>query len=186
MGQLRTQCVRVPIRREGFTHLTILYRILASVSSASAVHGPSVASCLTMMCLDNCSSNSFVFSCPTPQNHRRVQAKTCQLRSNGTDKAKICPCRTPSQSWHSHSQHRSTVQHPSFRTWLCPELRTHSCTHHLFVAPCSRSYVLFSRCSPIASHTSTEHDLVGAQPQTCCSVSTRSLSRFLAQPVWLG
>ena len=43
----------------GLTHLTFLFSILTSVTSPSAVHGPSVARCLTMRCLDNCSSNSF-------------------------------------------------------------------------------------------------------------------------------
>ena len=84
----------------GLTHLTILFSILTSVASPSAVHGP-VARCLTVTC---------------------------------SDKAKTCPCRIPSLSWHSHSQHQSAVQHPSFHTWLCPALRNHSYTPHLLMA----------------------------------------------------
>ena len=42
----------------GLTHLTILFSILTCVTSHSAVHGPTVARCLTMRRLDNYSSNS--------------------------------------------------------------------------------------------------------------------------------
>ena len=43
----------------GLTRLAILCEILTSLTSSSAVLGPEVAKCLTMRCLDKCSSNSF-------------------------------------------------------------------------------------------------------------------------------
>ena len=106
------------------THLTILFSILTSVTSPSAVRGPNVARRLTMfgqLFLE------LLLLCSRARHHQIVAVsehrQTCQLRSSGTDKAKTCVCRTPSQSWHSHSQHQSIVQRLSFHTWL-PTTRT--------------------------------------------------------------
>ena len=51
--------------------------------------------------------------------------------------------RNQSRSCRLYTPHRSTVLHPTFRMWLCPELRTNSCTHSLRVAPPSR------QCDPL-------------------------------------
>ena len=48
-----------------------MFSILTSVTSPNAVHGPSVARCLTMRCLENCSSNSF-WLCPRARHHKVV------------------------------------------------------------------------------------------------------------------
>ena len=120
-----------PDQYRGLTHLTILFSILSSVTSPSAVHGPNVARCLTMRCLNKCSSNSFCCVLVPDTTKSSPYLNTDMATAlEWYRKAKTCPCRIPSLSWHTHSQHRSTVQHPSFHTWLCPELHTLLCTRH--------------------------------------------------------
>ena len=88
-------------------------RTLTSLTSSSAVHGPSVARCLTMRCLDNCSSNSFCVLVPDTTKSLKTDMSTALEWYGQSEK---CPCRIPSLSWQSHSQHRSTVRRPSFHT----------------------------------------------------------------------
>ena len=62
------------------THLTILFNVLTSVTSPSAVHGPSAATCLTTRCLDSCSSTRH-HKVVTMSEHRHVScARTIQTR----------------------------------------------------------------------------------------------------------
>ena len=71
VGQASCQIRPRPDPYGGLTHLTILVNILTSVTSPSAVHGPSVTRCMTMRCWDNCSSNSFCCVL-VPDTRRRV------------------------------------------------------------------------------------------------------------------
>ena len=126
-----------PDPQGSLTHLTTLFSILTAVTSPCAVHGPSVARSLTMRCFDNYSSNSLccVLVPDTTNSSPSLNTDMSTALDKHRHKAKIWPCRIPSLSWHSHSQRRSIVQHPSFHVWLCPELRHHSYTRYLLLAP---------------------------------------------------
>ena len=197
----------------GLTHLTILfseYLDFRGVSQCCA-WSQRVARCLTMRCLDNCSSGSFCCvlvpdttkSSPVSE-HRRVNcARMVQTRRK---LARVI----------SHRCHGILTRNVEAR--VASYLRSingfaQKCVHPLVHSSSSLWHLdqtcravemrctdviesqnfLSSRCSPLASRASTEHDLESFQSErsckTCCSrplASTRSLSWFPAQPALLG
>ena len=85
---------RISVRKFDPSHNPVQY---PDFSSLSAAHGPSVARCLTMRCLDNLFLE-FLVLCPRARHHKLVtvsEHRHGKCAPNGTDKAKKCPCRIP-------------------------------------------------------------------------------------------
>ena len=182
VDQLRTQYVHVLTRKEVSTHLTILFSILTSVTSLGAVHDPSVARCLTMRCLDKCSSNSFC--CVLVPNTKKSSpclntdmSTALEWYRHGENLPVPCPiavmpfslatskhCAAPFFPYVAFVQNCVLTRTLVVFSWHLDHDRTKCGAVEMRSTDVTESQdFLFSRCSPLASHTSTEHDLEAFQ-----------------------
>ena len=163
MGQLRTRYVHVPIRK-GFdpSHNPVQYPDFCDVSNCCAW-----SQCGKMLD-DEMLGQLFL--------KRRVWTRTCRLRSNGTVKAKTCPCRISSLSWlltrniealcsifrsiHVLVQNCVTTRALIIFSWHLDHDRTTCRAVQMRSTDVveSQNFQL-SKCSPVASHASTWHEL---------------------------
>ena len=155
-----------------------LFSILTSVTSPSAVHGPNVARCLTMRMLGQLFLELLLL-CPRARHHKDVTvcehrhgkcarmvqtkrklARIVSRRCQGIFTRNIKAQCSVSRSVHGFVQNCVTTRTLVIFSWHLDHDRT-KCGA---VEMCSTDVVeyknfLFSKCPPLASHASTEHDL---------------------------
>ena len=147
--------------------------MLTVVTSPSAVHGPSAARCLTMRCLDNAPQNPFDVpdatksspclntDTPTALEWYTQSKKLARVVSHRCHGILTCNIEAPCsilRSIHGFVQNCIPTRGLVVFSWHLD----HNSTRCKTVKMCSTD-VVDSGCSPLASHTSTEHDLEAFQ-----------------------